>query len=119
MIKKLSMLAFMALAISAPVKASGIDETEVKICEMLGAAANSVMTARQYGTSPIEIRDKLKTILVKHDMLYVLPMIDIYITEAYEQTAYSTEKMKDWASSSFKSDKEAECLRYFFKNEDA
>lgn len=119
MIKKLSMLALMALAISTPAKAGGIDETEVKICEMLGAAANSVMTARQYGTSPIEIRNRLKDILVKNDMMYVMPMIDIYITEAYEQTAYSTEKMKDWAAVSFKSDKEAECLRYFFKNEDA
>lgn len=119
MIKKLSMLALMALAISTPAKAADIDETEVKICEMLGAAANAVMTARQNSTSPIEIRNRLKDILVKNDMMYVLPMIDIYITEAYEQTAYSTEKMKDWASSSFKSDKEAECLRYFFKNEDA
>ena len=119
MLKKLSMLAFMVLAVSTPAKAADIDETEVKICEMLGAAANVVMTARQNSTSPIEIRNRLKDILVKNDMMYVLPMIDIYITEAYEQTAYGTEKMKDWASSSFKSDKEAECLRYFFKKEDA
>ena len=119
MIKKLSMLALMALAISTPAKAADIDETEVKICEMLGAAANAVMTARQNSTSPIEIRNRLKDILVENDMMYVLPMIDIYITEAYEQTAYSTEKMKDWATVSFKSDKEAECLRYYFKNEDA
>lgn len=119
MIKKISVFAFMALAIQTPVKAADIDETEVKVCEMLGSAANVVMTARQNNTSPIYIRDRLKAILVKHDMVSVLPMIDIYITEAYEQTAYSTESMKDWAINSFKSDKEAECLRYFFKKDDA
>jgi hypothetical protein len=119
MIKKLSLFAFMALAISTPVQAAEIDETDIQICEMLGAAATAVMTARQNSTSPIYIRDRLKAILVKHEMLYVMPMIDIYITEAYEQTAYSTEKMKDWAIASFQSDKEAECLRHFFKKDDA
>ena len=119
MFKKLSLFAFMALAVSTPSKAVDIDETDVKVCEMLGSAATAVMTARQNSTSPIYIRDRLKAILVKHKMLYVMPMIDIYITEAYEQTAYSTEKMKDWAINSFKSDKEAECLRYFFNKDDA
>ena len=119
MIKKLTMLAFMALAVSTPAKAAKIDETDVQICEMLGAAATAVMTARQNNRPPTYIRGRLKDILVENEMVYVLPMIDIYITEAYEQTAYSTEKMKDWAIASFQSDKEAECLRYFFKKDDA
>ena len=119
MIKKLSVFAFMAFAISTPAKAADLTESDVKTCEMLGSAASAVMIARQNNTSPIYIRERLKQILVKHDMVYVLPMIDIYITEAYEQAAYSTENMKDWAINSFKSDKEAECLRYFFKKEDA
>jgi len=119
MFKKLTMLAFMALAVSTPAKAAKIDETDVQICEMLGAAATAVMTARQNNRPPTYIRGRLKDILVENEMVYVLPMIDIYITEAYEQTAYSTEKMKDWAIASFKSDKEAECLRYFFNKDDA
>lgn len=119
MIKKLSVFAFMALAISTPAKAEDISESEVKTCEMLGAAANAVMTARQNSTSPIYIRDRLKAILFKHDMVYIMPMIDTYITDAYEQSAYSTEKMKNWAINSFKSDKEADCLRYFFEKEKA
>jgi hypothetical protein len=119
MIKKLSMFAFMALSISTPVKAADISDFEVKSCEMLGAAANLIMTARQYGTSPILIRQQLKDILVENELLFVMKMVDAYITEAYEQTAYSTEKMQDWAITSFKSDKEAECLRYFFEKDDA
>lgn len=119
MIKKLSMLAFMALAVSTPTKAAEISDFEVKSCEMLGAAANAVMTARQHGTSPIYIRERLKDILVENEMPFVMKMVDAYITEAYKQTAYSTEKMRDWAINSFKSDKEAECLRYFFEKDDA
>lgn len=119
MIKKLTMIAFMAMAVAMPAKAAEIDETDIQICEMLGAAATAVMTARQNNRPPTYIRVRLKGILVENDMLYVLPMIDIYITEAYEQTAYSTEKMKDWAIASFQSDKEAECLRHFFKKDDA
>ncbi len=119
MIKKLSMFAFMAFAISTPVKALDINEFEVKSCEMLGATANAVMTARQRNISPTEIRKRLKDILVKNELTFVMTMVDAYITEAYKQTAYTTESMKDWAISSFKSDKEAECLRYFYEKEDA
>jgi hypothetical protein len=119
MIKKLSIFAFMALSISTPAKASEINDLQVKSCEMLGAAANAVMTARQYGTSPISIRERLKDILVKNELPFVMTMVDAYITEAYKQTAYTTEKMRDWAINSFKSDKEAECLRYFYEKEDA
>lgn len=119
MIKKLSLFAFMALTISTPVKAADITEFDVKSCEMLGATANAVMTARQRGISPTYIRKRLKDILVKNELPFVMTMVDAYITEAYKQTAYTTEKMRDWAINSFKSDKEAECLRYFYEKEDA
>lgn len=99
-----------ALLWATPAKAAGFDETDVKVCEMFGVTAKAVMTGRQYGLAPSEVRRRLQKVIVENNLPFMTKVVDIYIVEAYERDAYMSAKMRDWAISSFQSDKEIECL---------
>lgn len=118
MIKKLSIFAVMAFATATPAKAAELTQDEVSICETLGALAEDVMLGRQLNASPIAVRKKLKSVMVKYKVEYYEEMLDAYITEAYKQPSYVDKSNQTWAIDSFKAEKEADCLRYFVEQGD-
>lgn len=118
MIKKLALFTATALLWASPVQARELTDTEVASCEIAGATAAVVMIHRQYGSSPLEVREKIKAILVKNDMAEYVELLEVYIADAFDVVRYSTEKYRESAINDFKADKEAECMAYFMRDEE-
>ena len=110
MIQTLALFAALALATATPAKAAGFDETDVKVCEMFGVTARAIMTGRQYGLAPSEVRRRLQKVVEENNLPFMTKVIDIYIVDAYKQDSFMSEKMRQCAIDSFQSDKEIECL---------
>lgn len=118
MIKKLSIFAVMAFATATPAKAAELTQNEIDVCEIAGATAEVIMTERQLGSSPVEVRKEIRKVLVENKMLRLMDLVDLYLIEAYKLQQHAIEELQSWSIAGFRNAKEAECLRHFIEQGD-
>lgn len=107
-----------ALLWATPTKAREMNDVEVVSCQLAGALAKSAMTHRQYGSSPLGARERIKAVLVKNNQTAYMELVELYITEAYKSFRYTTRPFRESAINDFMVEKEAECVEYFIENQE-